>query len=401
MERSDFHSMPSSQKVTQAAAGDKVFTFWQATTFLPSTILSVGILTLPRTVAEATGTNGIEVVLVSGLLTFLGVWIITKLCQTFPGKTFVSFTQRLLTFRGRKRLGYWLALPIMAAVTGWWVMAVMTVVRLFGELQHSVVLPHTPIWFEVGAMLIVSMFVASNRAEVIARLNEFLFPIIIVPMLAIALLAFKDVEWTNLLPLFDMTWGEFWKGTVQCIFSYQGISVLLIFMASYQQPEKAVRSHAAGIGIVTLTYFLIIMATMGVFSYREVKELTWPVLDLVKNTRFPGLILERIESGFLILWVIAVFTTLANLLTAACHLIGEYLGVQESQRRWVSVPLVIIIFVLALWPEDLHAVFELGGTVQYFGSLVALVIPAGLLLMARVRRIGSGRNRKRTQQENH
>lgn len=389
-------SSSEQQATTQTATGDKVITFWQAATLLPSTLLGVGILTLPRSIAQATGTSGFMVVLVSGLFSLFIVWMITKLGRQFPGMTFVGYTQKIFTFDGRKRLGYWLALPFMLIVTSWWVMAVAIVVRLFGELQHSVVLPNTPVWFEVGTMLVVSMFVASNKAEVIGRLNEFLFPIIIVPLFAIGLLALKDAEWTNLLPLFDMTWSQFWRGVMQGLFTFQGVSILFIFMASYQQPHKAFQAHTIGIGGVMLIYLLVTMASMAVFSHEEVKELTWPVLELVENTRIPGLILERIEAGFLILWVVAVFTTLANLLTATVHLMSEYVGIEEEQRIWITLPLVVAIYIIALWPSDVYAVFAMGERVQLFGLIFALVIPPLLLLIALARRLGNGKQQNKS-----
>lgn len=383
---------PEQQATTQPASGEKVFTSWQATTLLPSTILGVSILVLPRTISQASGGSGIVVILISGLFPLLVAWALTKVGQQFPGLTFVGYTQKLFTFGGNKRTGRWLAFPFLAGTTLWWVLASALVLRIFAEAQRSVVLPHTPIWFVAGTMLFVSAFVASNKAEVIARMNEFLFPLIVVPMLFIALISLFEVEWTNVLPLFDMTWGQFWKGLLQGIYAYAGISVILMFMASYQQPQQAVKSHAIGIGFVILVYGLITVAGVGVLSERELEQLMWPTLAIAKNIRFPGFIFERIESGFLAIWVVAVFTTLANFLTSAVHLVSEYTGIQHRQKVWVSLPLVVIVYVVALWPSDVFTTFQFGEKVQLFGFLASIIIPVVLLLMALMRRVGNGRD---------
>lgn len=388
------------QAATQTSAGDQVFTFWQATVLIPSTVLGVSLLTLPRHIAQATEGSGLVVMLVSGLFSLAVVWMLTKLGQRFPGLTYVGYTQKMLTFKGNRRLGRWLALPFMLSVTLWWLLTVAFHLRAFGESQRSIVFTHTPIWFMVGTMLVVSAFVASNKAEIIARLNEFLFPIVIIPMLLIGIMTLGDAEWTNLLPLFHMTWQQFWSGVLQGIYAFEGVSVILIFMAAYQRPDQAVKAHSIGVGVIIATYFFAMIGGMAMFSHEDVTQMTWPTLEIVKNIRLPASFFERIESGFLAIWVVAVFTTMANFLASMVHLISEYIGIKEHQRVWITLPLVIIIFVLALWPNSVFETFRYVENVQFYGFILSLIIPPLLLAMAMVRRMGNGGRQEKQSQKN-
>ena len=126
---------------------------------------------------------------------------------------------------------------------------------------------------------------------------------------------------------------------LQSFFAYQGVSVIAVFMASYQQSEKAVRSHLTGIGIMIVVYIMVTMTTMAAFPHKELERLMWPTLELVKLTQIPGLIFERLKLGFLAIWVVAVFTTLANLLTAAVHLFSEYSGIKQNSAFGSCCPL--------------------------------------------------------------
>ncbi|MFS8579694.1 MAG: spore germination protein, partial [Novibacillus thermophilus] len=282
MSKANASTSDRQQQTTQTAASEQVFTFWQAAAIVPSTLLGVGVLTLPRELALATDSNSFLPMLVSGAFFLFVVWMITKLGQRFSGLTIVGYTQKLLTFAGNQRIGRVLAFPVLAVVGIWWLLSVAAALRIFGEAQRSVVFPDTPLWFIVGTMLFVSALVAANRAEVIARLNEFLLPIIVIPLVLIVILALDNAEWTNLLPLVEMSWGEFWRGVLQSFFAYQGVSVIAVFMASYQQPEKAVRSHFTGIGIMIVVYLMVTMTTMAAFPHQEVERLMWPTLELVK-----------------------------------------------------------------------------------------------------------------------
>lgn len=376
------------QQATQTGSGEPVFTFWQAVTIIPSTLLGVGILTLPRDVASVSQTGGSVVVVVSGGIALLFVWVLTRFGQRFPGLTLVGYTQKLFTFEHNRRIGRWLSLPFLLIAVGWWVLSVAATLRVFGEAQRSIVFPHTPLWFMLGTMLFVAASVATNRAEVIGRLNELLFPLIVIPLLFIVILGFGNAEWTNVLPLFSMSWGEFWRGILHGASAYLGFSVIAIFMASYQQPEQAVKSHFIGMGLLIVIYLLVTVATLATFAYEEVEYLMWPTLELVKSIRFPGFILERIESGFLTIWVAAVFTTLANLLTAAVHLISEYLGVRQSHRLWVMLPLTLIIYILAIWPEDVTETFLFAEYVRNIGIAAAFIMFPVYLITGAMRRVG-------------
>lgn len=394
MSKANASTSDRQQQTTQTAASEQVFTFWQAAAIVPSTLLGVGVLTLPRELALATDSNSFLPMLVSGAFFLFVVWMITKLGQRFSGLTIVGYTQKLLTFAGNQRIGRVLAFPVLAVVGIWWLLFVAAALRIFGEAQRSVVFPDTPLWFMVGTMLFVSALVAANRAEVIARLNEFLLPIIVIPLVLIVILALDNAEWTNLLPLVEMSWGEFWRGVLQSFFAYQGVSVIAVFMASYQQPEKAVRSHFTGIGIMIVVYLMVTMTTMAAFPHQEVERLMWPTLELVKLTQIPGLILERLESGFLAIWVVAVFTTLANLLTAAVHLFSEYFGIKQEQRVWIMLPLALLVFVVALWPQDVYQAFQFAKKVQMAGFVLAIAIPPLLLILAWLRRMGRDREKE-------
>lgn len=379
------------KEANQVSQAKKVFTPWQATTLIACTLISAEILTLPRIVATATKTDGMVAVFVAGFFTLFVIWMFTKLGQKFPNLTYVGYTQKLLAKRSNPRLGRILAFPFILSIALWWLLSVSFVLRVFGEAQRTIAFPNTPLWFMVGSMLVLCALVANNPAEVIARLNEFLLPLIVIPILLISLLVLRNIELTNLLPLFRTDWRSFFEGVIKAIYAFQGVSVTAIYMASYKQPEEAVRSHALGIAMVTFIYLFTTIACIGVFGHEEVKRMMWPTIELVKSTRMPGLILERMDSGFLAVWLVAIFTTVANFLATIVNLVGEYFAISQAKRFWIVAIVIVVIFFLAMWPEDIQRSFVAADRVGLFGFFYAIVIPPLLLLITVLRRrLGNG-----------
>lgn len=92
-------------------ASKQVITSYQAFTLLYSTIFGAGVLSLPRSVGESAGNDMIWVILLSGVVVAILVYLITRLCQRFPGMTLVQFAPYILGSRKRKWVGYVISFP--------------------------------------------------------------------------------------------------------------------------------------------------------------------------------------------------------------------------------------------------------------------------------------------------
>lgn len=70
----------------------QTFSLWQQTSLITSTLIGVGVLTLPRTTSAILYEAGWMSPLFGSIVAFVSVWMIAKLSQHFPGMTFIEYS---------------------------------------------------------------------------------------------------------------------------------------------------------------------------------------------------------------------------------------------------------------------------------------------------------------------
>jgi spore germination protein len=360
---------------------------YQAYALTFSSVIGVGVLVFPRLMAMEAGTDGILVIPLVGIITGIMLYVITKLCGLFPGMSIVGISREVLGTGRNPWLGKVLSIPFLAFIVVDWVMGMAVLTRTFGQVLVTGVFQRTPIVVIMLMLVVAAAYVSHSRADVLARFNEFLLPVIYAPgiLLIAALIQAGEVE--HLLPLFQADWKQVMKGFFTAVFSFSGFEVALVFMGAYQQPQKALRPHLTAMFVVTMFgYWLTYFVCLAVFGKEELIRLAWPVLELVKTVQIPGMILERLESAVLSIWVIAVFTTLINTIFAIVHTVHESLGLADRRRKWLTLLAGGIIYGLALWSTNVYELSKWGEWIGYFWLFTTLFIPPLLYIIARIRR---------------
>jgi spore germination protein len=150
-----------------------------------------------------------------------------------------------------------------------------------------------------------------------------------------------------------------------------------------------------GIAIPGVIYVLIIVSGISVFGVDEMRLLAWPTLELVKTTEVPGLILERLESAFLGVWVASVFTTVGNMYYATAAVVRGTFKLRS--HRWIAVILLPVLYWLSLMPPNMQKLLEYKKWGGYLGIVLAFIVPIVLLILSYIR--GTGNKAKKGKKE--
>jgi spore germination protein len=111
--------------------------------------------------------------------------VITRLGFRFPYKGIVSYSHTILGSNKKKWgfTGRMFSLPIIFILVGYWLVTTAMIARTFGEVVVTAVLRETPLEVTIITMLLTALTLVMYKVEVLARVNEILLPIIVVPVL--------------------------------------------------------------------------------------------------------------------------------------------------------------------------------------------------------------------------
>ncbi|MET3291506.1 UNVERIFIED_CONTAM: spore germination protein [Brevibacillus sp. OAP136] len=362
--------------MNQTSKGAYIMSPSQVMSMITSTTIGVGVLTLPRTVTQSAHQAGWISVLVGGLLSMAVLWTIVKVGQKYPHATRIHSGSNTL-------LANMLAMPSAITFVLFWILTTAGTARTFGEVVVTAVLVKTPLEVIVWSMLIAGFILVMYDIEVMVRVHETLLPILVIPLLVIAILAFQSAEFIRLMPLFSFDWKGLFIGVMASSFAYQGYEHAGLYLEHINFRHKESR-RAAILGLVypMMTYVLIVIAGIASFGYEELQRLMWPTLELVKTTEVPGLILERLESAFLGVWVAAVFTTVGSGFFSSCYALKKLMNIRS--HRYIAIGLLPVLYFLAMWPDNVHQLFQYLKWVALLGMILNLLTPVILWVLGMV-----------------
>ncbi|TDX51758.1 GerAB/ArcD/ProY family transporter [Orenia marismortui] len=345
----------------------------QFSAIIINTVLGVGILTLPRAAVSFTDQGGIISVILAVLIFLINLLIIIKLGLRFPDKTIFEYLQIIL--------GNIIGRVIGLCIIIYWLFSSAFVVRIFSELIVTAILPKTPLEVIMIIMLLLVTYLSYKDIQVLGRINELYVFIVFIPVLILVTLSFKRGNVVHLFPLFQgHSIVNILKSTVKSYSSFLGFEIAAILVPFITTKKLAIEYGIKGWILPSFLSLIIVIASISVFGAFELKNLIWPTFELVKTTKFFALIFERLEVAFIITWVIAIFTTVSNLLFGSVLGISQILNLQT--HRTFVLPLLPMLYLIALIPRNAYDVFNLMDIISIIGLIITTILPSLLLILA-------------------
>ncbi|QXE03177.1 GerAB/ArcD/ProY family transporter [Terribacillus sp. DMT04] len=357
--------------------GTNQITTTQMIALLSSALIAVGIFTLPRNLALKVGTPDLWIsTLIGGIFSYVTCLIIVSLCLRFQQLTFFQFNKLIV--------GKWLGTILSVAFIGYALMIGSFEIRSMGELTQFYLLEDTPIAVIMISMYWVAIYLLPSGINPIARIIELLTPPTICIFIIVILLGLKVFELDNLRPVLGLGITPVLKGLTPTFLTFSGTEFLLVFIAMMQKPKEAKKVALIGLAIPVSIYLLAIVIITGGLSIERMKHQKWPTFALIQEYEYTGVLFERFESLFLVVWLIQMFLTYV-----VCHYVAAK-GVATLTRlsyKKASYMLLAVVYFICLIPSDLNQLEEMGTIIGWTSFAFSFLVPALLLLIAWMRRL--------------
>lgn len=345
---------------------------------VPSIIIGVGILSLPRQLSLVTkGSDGWVSIILGGIIVGICCWIVSKLASRFPGQTFYDYSAKIIT----KPVA--LILTVIFAIH----FSLFTAyeMRSIAFITKQYLLHRTPTEVIALAFLLVVIYSVAGERVSLFRLNIMFLPIIFFITLIVGLFNIQLIEMDNFFPVFQTSISGYASGVKETIFSFEGFEILLFYVALMNRPKKAMKASLFGMSVVVILYLFIHIITIGSFSYLATAQLLYPTVELAKEVQVPGGFFERFESIFFTIWIMALFNTAAMGYDVALLAINSiFKRVKKHVIIFIMAP---IIYIVGLLPQDFNGMNKMAQYISYLGVVMGFVLPAILLVLAKLRRL--------------
>ncbi|MFC5647874.1 endospore germination permease [Paenibacillus solisilvae] len=278
----------------------------------------------------------------AGIFGVFTAFVSSRLSNIFPHQTFVEYVERII--------GRWLGKTVVFLYMLFWYSVLAIILRQYSELIVGTILPRTPLIVPILGMLLVAVYVTASGIEAIARCSEILGPFVLLAILIPLLLSIKDLDFTNILPIYvDSGWMTILKGSLPTS-SFLGDSVLLMMVFAFvSHPKKGMKPAIWGVGTAAILTCAASFAIVSTLGHATSSSLTYPYFNLVRYLSYFDFV-QNLDSLVIAIWIIGIFVKVSLYFFISTYGTAQWCGVHNWRKMmWVVAPLAVI---LALLPRD-------------------------------------------------
>lgn len=343
---------------------------------VPSVIIGIGILSLPREIAIVTlFSDGWVSILLAGIIVTIFAIMATKVALSFPGQSFLSYTSYLVT----KPIAF-LFLAIIFLIA--FVFSAYST-RYIAYISQQYLFEHTPMEAIALSFLLVVVYAVSGSRAGLFRLNLLFLPIILFIFLLVGILNITFIEKSNFLPLFKTDLKGYILGTKQSMTAFLGFEIVLIYAMLLKRPKKITRKIIIAMSIPTIFYIMIFLMTIGIFGNIVTANLEFPTIELAKRVDVPGGILERIDPFVFAIWTMAIFTTAAMMYDVCVFLLSSLFP--KMNKKILTFILSPIVYYLSTFPLQLNQIKIVRDFIGEVSAICLMTIISVLFIMMKIR----------------
>ncbi|QQY79903.1 spore germination protein [Keratinibaculum paraultunense] len=331
-----------------------------------TSVVGVGMLSLPSDVAMIMGNDGWMGILIGGLLNIPFIIMMNKIFKLEPGKDFFQLGEEVLNL---------VVFKIFLIINVVYLILMLGYTnRIFADVIKTYLLETTPIRVVFITMLLAASYIARSPIEVIARMAVIINPIIIGFIIFLVIINIPHMDITEIYPLFQVSYRDIPKGIVTALFSYTGYEIILLALPQAEDKKNTLKYSISGMLIVIAIYLTVFFISLSQYGIHQLKREIWPTIAIVKEIDLPGYFLENLDGIVMAVWVMVVYEVLGSTL----HLTGKMLsGIFNTKTHDIFIlPLLPIIYIISLLPKNLVETEQyLGNILNYLSVITIMIIP--------------------------
>ena len=286
-----------------------------------TTIIGIGVLSLPSDIAMILDTGGWVAIVIGGILIIPFIIIVDRIFKLYPGKSIFQI--------GKEVMPPFIFKLFLIVILFQIIFLLSYSIRIFAEIIKVYLLETTPTEVIIITMLVAISYIARSKMEVIARMAVMIYPIIIGFIIFLILVNLPNMDYTNLCPLFDIEYQRVPKGIWTTLFAYAGYEIIILALPLSEDRSKSLQYSLRGLFVVIGVYLIMFFITLSRYGVFQLKREIWPSIAVVKEVDLPGYFLENLDGIAMAAWVMVVYGTMGPFLYASGIIISNILNTRH------------------------------------------------------------------------
>lgn len=338
----------------------------QIKALLITSVIGVGILSLPSDMAAVLENDGWIGILIGGLLTIPFIIMIEKMFKLKPEKDFFQLGKEVLNP---------IVFKIFLIIILFYIISILSYAnRIFADVIKTYLLETTPMKVIIITMLLATSYIARSPIEIIARVAVIINPIIIGFIIFLVVINIPNMDITDIYPLFQVSYRYIPKGIVTALFSYTGYEIILLALPQAEDKKNTLKYSISGMLIVIAIYLIVFFISLSQYGIHQLKREIWPTIAIIKEVDLPGYFLENLDGIVMAVWVMVVYGTLGPFLHMAGRVLSDIFNTKTHDI--FILPLLPIIYIISMLPRNLVETEQyLGKAVNYLSVVAIMAIP--------------------------
>lgn len=303
--------------------------------------------------------------------------IYIRLLTVLPNKNFFETMEFFLGKVGSKiaiGLITWFSFDLCAIV-----------LRNFAQFVSTVGLKETPMYAIMAIMMITCALAVRYGIDIIGHWTEtFIFIVILFLVVSVGLVS-KNIEISNILPIFDKGFKPIVKGAFGVVtFPFVETVVFLLVFPKFKKDASVKKIFLNGLLFGGLLILMTSLADILVLGCSLAEAEYYPTYTTFSTVHL-GDFIHRLEAFAAIVFIVSVFFKLSILLLGACNGVAKLFGFETDTFVIVPISLLVINFALFSFDSMIYYHDWTNKVFRYYGSIFEIIIPLIILIIIQVR----------------
>jgi spore germination protein KB len=258
-------------------------------------------------------------------------------------------------------------------------------IRDISNFYIGLIIPETPILAFLILFVLISAYAIQKGVEVISRINIPIFVVIILEIAVTSILLFNKMDFTNLLPVFDIPLKTYIQGThIMIAISFCNDLLFFLMIMPYSNNYKSlVKNTYYGSSIAALIFFIVSIRNITVLgsSSSLLISASYQAARLIDI----GNIITRIDLFVAVAVTLNMFIKVCVYYYATVAGVSSILNLHSYSTLILPIGCIAIILAIIVYDNEIIHFFSAQNYHSVLVFPIQFIIPPLSLFIAKIR----------------